>query len=124
MLSLRPDTLALIAHEVGQQILSSAFERVLMLNGHVTNSAPLSYALETIRAELPEMRIAIVSVEELPNDVHARCHNHFDYNWHANNAETSTLSARTESECDILCAISILHMKHFNRLQSVRLHIA
>ena len=90
-LSLRPDTLARIVHELGQQVLASGFRRMLLLNGHVTNWAPLRCGLETIRADLPEMRVALRSVWELSKEVHEWYHRDGGQNWHANDAETSVM---------------------------------
>lgn len=89
--SLRPDTLSRIVHEIAQQVLASGFSRMLLLNGHVTNWAPLRCGLETIRADFPQMRIALRSVWDLSQEVHAWYHSDGGNNWHANNAETSVM---------------------------------
>ena len=64
---------------------------MLLLNGHVTNWAPLRCGLETIRADLPEMRVALRSVWELSKEVHEWYHRDGGQNWHANDAETSVM---------------------------------
>jgi creatinine amidohydrolase len=90
-LSLRPETLARVVREIAEHVLASGFRRMLMLNGHVTNWAPLRCGLENIRADLPEMRIALRSVWELSQEVHAWYHSDGGNNWHANDAETSVM---------------------------------
>jgi creatinine amidohydrolase len=93
-LSLRPDTLAHIVREIGQQVLASGFTRMLLLNGHSTNWAPLRCGLETIRADLPEMRIALRSIWEISKEVHEMYLRDAGGNFHANDAETSVMLAR------------------------------
>ena len=90
-LSLRPDTLAHIVRELGQQVLASGFKRMLLLNGHLTNWAPLRCGLETIRADLPEMRIALRSLWEITKEVNAWYLRDAGGGFHANDAETSVM---------------------------------
>jgi creatinine amidohydrolase len=90
-LSLRPDTLARIVHEIGQQVLASGFKRMLLLNGHLTNWAPLRCGLETIRADMPEMRIALRSIWEISKEIHEWYLRDAGGGFHANDAETSMM---------------------------------
>jgi creatinine amidohydrolase len=67
---------------------SSGVQRLLILNGHYTNFAPLRCALEDIRVDLPDMRIGLRSLWTLSPAIHD--HYHEDgANWHGNHAETS-----------------------------------
>lgn len=90
-ISLRPETLSRIVFETAQWVLAAGFKRLLILNGHVTNWAPLRCGLENIRADLPEMRIGLRSVWELSAEVHKFYHSDGGNNWHANDAETSLM---------------------------------
>ncbi|MCX5495560.1 creatininase family protein [Kaistia dalseonensis] len=90
-LSLRPETLAALVLEIAGWLCRSGFTRLVLLNGHVTNWAPLRCALENIRADLPDMRIALRSIWEISADVRAIYEYDGGTNWHANDAETSLM---------------------------------
>jgi creatinine amidohydrolase len=89
-LSLRPRTLTAIVRDVAEWVLASGFTRMVLLNGHVTNWAPLRCALEEIRHELPELRIGIRSLWEIAGEVSAWYHKDAR-SFHANCAETSLM---------------------------------
>ena len=90
-LSLRPETLAKVMLELAEYVHASGFRRMLMLNGHVTNWAPLRCGLENIRTDIPELRIALRSVWEISQEVFDFYHSDGGTNWHANDAETSIM---------------------------------
>lgn len=90
-LSLRPETLSALVLEIAGWLRRSGFTRLVLLNGHVTNWAPLRCALENIRADLPDMRIALRSIWEISADVRAIYEYDGGTNWHANDAETSLM---------------------------------
>jgi creatinine amidohydrolase len=90
-LPLRPQTLATIISELAEWVSSAGYKRFLILNGHVTNFAPLRCALENIRNDIPDMKIALRSIWELTEDVEAFYTADAGDNWHANNAETSLM---------------------------------
>lgn len=90
-LSLRPETLSRMVLEIAGWVESAGFKRIVILNGHVTNWAPLRCALETIRADLPTMRIALRNVWEITTEIRAAYEWDGGTNWHANEAETSLL---------------------------------
>ena len=48
-ISLRPETLSKLVLEIAEWLNSAGFDRLLLLNGHVTNWAPLRCGLENIR---------------------------------------------------------------------------
>ena len=80
--------------EIGEWLLkASGFTRLLILNGHYTNAAPLRVALETLRFRYPEMRVALRSVWEVSPRVNA-AYTEDAQDWHANAAETSLMLAR------------------------------
>lgn len=91
-MSLRPETLARLVFEIGEWVMAAGFTRLLLLNGHVTNWAPLRCGLENIRHQYPDMRIALRSLWELSPTIHARYHEDAA-NFHANCAETGLMLA-------------------------------
>ncbi len=64
----------------------------MILNGHVTNAAPLRVALETLRFRHPEMRVALRGLWEISPRV-AEIYTADAQDWHANAAETSLMLA-------------------------------
>lgn len=90
-LPLRPETLARIVYELAEWIYAAGFSRMLILNGHVTNFAPLRCGLENIRADFPDIKIALRSIWELTREVNDFYTQDAGDNWHANNAETSLM---------------------------------
>ncbi len=79
--------------EIARWLDRTGFHRLLILNGHVTNWAPLRCALENIRADLPDMRIALRSIWEISSEVRDLYEYDGGGNWHANDAETSLMLA-------------------------------
>jgi creatinine amidohydrolase len=91
-LSLTPATLAAVVAEIATWVRAAGFRQLLLLNGHVTNWAPLRSALEMIRHGQPELRIALRSLW----DVSPRVHEWYcadAANFHANRAETAMMLA-------------------------------
>lgn len=86
-ISLRPETLANLVLEIAEWIHSAGFNRLLLLNGHVTNWAPLRCGLENIRHTYPDLRIALRSIWEIAPSIHQFYHQDAA-NFHANSAET------------------------------------
>ena len=92
-LSLSPGTVTQAVVEIGEWLLSaSGFTRLLILNGHMTNFAPLRVALETLRFHHPEMRVALRSLWEISPRV-TEIYFADAQDWHANAAETSLMLA-------------------------------
>jgi creatinine amidohydrolase len=91
-ISLRPETLSALVLEIAEWVCSAGFSRILLLNGHVTNWAPLRCGLENIRHRYPDLRIALRSIWEISPKVHEFYH-HDAANFHANCAETSVMLA-------------------------------
>lgn len=90
-ISLRPETLSRIVLEIAEWVHAAGFRRLLILNGHVTNWAPLRCGLENIRTDLPELRIALRSVWEVSQEANRIYDSDADDNWHANMAETAIM---------------------------------
>ena len=93
-LSLSPQTVTNAVVEIGEWLLlASGFTRLLILNGHMTNFAPLRVALETLRFRHPSMRIALRGLWEISPRV-AAVYTEDAQDWHANAAETSLMLAK------------------------------
>lgn len=90
-LSLRPETLARVVYEIAEWVESAGFKRLVILNGHVTNWAPLRCALENIRTDFPEVRIALRSIWEITREIGQVYFRDGGTNFHANAAETSLM---------------------------------
>lgn len=103
-LSLRPETLARLVFELAEWIVAAGFKRLVLLNGHVTNWAPLRCALENIRHDYPDLRIALRSLWGISREVHKQYHQDAE-NFHANCAETSLMLALRPELVDMTKAI-------------------
>ena len=91
-LSLEPQTLIQVAFECLSWAYRAGFRRILILNGHVTNMAPLRCALELLRARFDDCMVALRDVGAASDRVRrAFCGDADD--WHANHAETSLVLA-------------------------------
>ena len=66
--------------------------RLIIVNGHVTNAAPLRCALEMLRAEHDDLMIALVNTAQMSERVRASHASDGD-DWHANRAETALMMA-------------------------------
>jgi creatinine amidohydrolase len=78
--------------QIAEWCYAFAFKRFVIINGHVTNFAPLRCALEILRSRFDDMMVAIRNVGE----VSARVRQEFfadAEDWHANAAETSLMMA-------------------------------
>lgn len=91
-LSLRPETLSKLVLDIAEWLHTAGFDRLLILNGHVTNWAPLRCGLENIRHTYPAMRVALRSLWDISDDAYRRYHADAA-NFHANCAETSLMLA-------------------------------
>lgn len=92
-IALNPKTLIDVITDIGDWVYASGFKRLLLVNGHVTNEAPLRCALEMLRARYDDMMIALVNTAQISQRVKQA---HFDDadDWHANEAETSLMLAK------------------------------
>lgn len=91
-ISLQPDTLMQIVVQLYDWIHSSGFRRLFLVNGHVTNAAPLRCALEIIRSRYDDALMRLVNVAEISPRVRAEFFSDTE-DWHANAAETSLMMA-------------------------------
>ena len=91
-LALQPQTLINAVTEIFDWLQSAGFMRLLLVNGHVGNTAPLRCALELIRSRWDDAMVGVCNVAEISPRVRA------DFfadaqDWHANAAETSLMLA-------------------------------
>lgn len=89
-ISLRPETLSAIILEIAEWIVGAGFSRLVLLNGHYTNWAPLRCGLENIRHKYPDLRIALRSIWEISAEIQ-QLYEQDAVNFHANCAETFSL---------------------------------
>lgn len=90
--AISPHTLIDLVAEIGDWVMAAGFHRLLILNGHVTNFAPLRCALELLRSRHDHAMVAVCNLHEVsPRVGHAYAADAAD--WHANAAETSLMLA-------------------------------
>lgn len=91
-MALNPKTLIDIISDIGDWVWSAGIRRLLLVNGHVTNEAPLRCGLEMLRARHDGFMVALVHTARLSERVRKA---HFDDadDWHANDAETALMLA-------------------------------
>ena len=89
-LSLSPQTLSAIVAETGRWLRQAGVRRLILLNAHLTNFAPLRCGLEILRDEFDDWLIALWNTWDLSPEVRSRFTADGE-DWHANDAETSLL---------------------------------
>lgn len=91
---------AAAASRVAEACVDSGLRRLLFVNGHVGNAAPLWIACDRLRREFPDRRIGVIQWWELTADI-ARRATADAVDWHANAAETSIMLALRPELVDI-----------------------
>lgn len=91
-IALQPVTLITLIKEVGDWAYHGGVRRLFIVNGHVTNAAPLRCALEMLRAEYDDLMVALVNTAQISDRVRA-AHAADAVDWHANRAETALMLA-------------------------------
>lgn len=91
-LALQPKTLIDVVKDIGDWVHAAGFGRLFLVNGHVTNEAPLRCALEMLRAEHDALMVALINTPTISPRVREQ---HFTdaEDWHANAAETALMMA-------------------------------
>jgi creatinine amidohydrolase len=85
------ETLIHTVREIARWAVASGWKRVLILNSHFGNDAPLRCAVDRLRFDFPgEFFVALSNSWQLTPEIHARF-THDAADWHANEAETSLL---------------------------------
>jgi creatinine amidohydrolase len=91
-LSLSPAQFGAVIGQMIDWAASSGLRRLLFVNAHVGNTAPLLTATDPVRLDRPELRVGVVSWWELSERVGAEARADGP-DWHANRAETSLMLA-------------------------------
>ncbi|MDB6015940.1 MAG: creatininase [Pedosphaera sp.] len=91
-LALQPQTLMATVTEIYDWLHHAGFRRLLLVNGHVGNAAPLRCALETLRSRFDDALVRVCNIAELSPRVRAEFFADAQ-DWHANAAETSLMLA-------------------------------
>ena len=91
-IALQPITLITLAKEIGDWAYVSGVRRLIIVNSHVTNAAPLRCALEMLRAEHDDMMLAVINTAHISERVRTAHFSDAD-DWHANAAETALMMA-------------------------------
>jgi creatinine amidohydrolase len=88
-IALPPRLLIEVVVAAARWIRASGFRRLLLVNGHVGNAAPLRVAVDEIRHE-GELRVGLVSWYDLTEEIAAAVTEDAD-DWHAHRAETALM---------------------------------
>jgi creatinine amidohydrolase len=88
-LSLPPRLLVDVVVELARWVRASGFAKLLLLNAHVGNEAPLRVAVDEIRAD-GELRVGLLHWYELTPEIAAEVTADAD-DWHAHAAETALM---------------------------------
>ena len=85
-IALQPKTMIDVVYDIGHWVEASGFKRLIIINSHVTNFAPLRCALEMLRANHDGFMVALINSASISDRVKQR---HFEdaEDWHANEAE-------------------------------------
>jgi creatinine amidohydrolase len=91
-IALQPQTLIEVAVQIFEWVYRAGFKRLILVNGHVGNFAPLRCALEIIRSRFDDALARICNVAEISSRVRTAFFADAE-DWHANAAETSLMIA-------------------------------
>ncbi|MEC5218696.1 creatinine amidohydrolase [Actimicrobium sp. GrIS 1.19] len=91
-IAVNPVLLIEFVKQIGDWAYHSGVRRLFIVNGHVTNAAPLRCALEMLRASHDDLMVAVINTASLSERVRA-FHSADAADWHANDAETSLMLA-------------------------------
>jgi len=91
-LSLQPKTLIDVSVELFEWLYRSGFKRLVVVNGHVGNAAPLRCAVEIIRSRFDAALVRVCNIPEISARVRSEFFSDAE-DWHANAAETSLMLA-------------------------------
>ena len=95
-IALTPVLLIELVQQIGEWAYHSGVRRLFIVNGHVTNAAPLRCALEMLRSTHDDLMVAVLNTATLSERVR-EFHAADAADWHANDAETSLMMALAPS---------------------------
>ncbi len=93
-IAIQPITLIEFVKQIGDWAYAGGVRRLFIVNAHVTNSAPLRCTLEMLRASYDDLMVSIIHTASISTRV-KEFHFSDAEDWHANDAETSVIMART-----------------------------
>ncbi|GAY19218.1 creatininase family protein [Mycobacterium sp. shizuoka-1] len=99
-IALSGEETAAAAARAAEACVDSGVRRIMFVNGHVGNSAPLWLACDRFRRRYPDRRIGVMQWWDLTADI-ARRATADAADWHANAAETSLMLAVRPELVDI-----------------------
>jgi creatinine amidohydrolase len=91
-IALSPQSLIALCTDLGGWVIGAGFRRLLFLNGHVGNFAPLRCALEILRSRHDASMVAVLNLHDISPRV-SQAYSADAGDWHANAAETSLMLA-------------------------------
>jgi len=91
-LAVQPKTLIDMAVEIFDWLYGTGFKRLILVNGHVGNAAPLRCAVDVIRSRYDDALVRNINIADISPRVRAEFHADAE-DWHANAAETSLMLA-------------------------------
>ena len=91
-IALPPVLMIELVTAIGTWAHGSGVRRLFIVNGHVTNHAPLRCALENLRAAHDDLMVAVIDTARISDRVRD-AHEQDAADWHANEAETSLMLA-------------------------------
>ncbi len=89
-IAVTPTALIEFVRQIGDWAYHSGVRRLIIVNAHVTNAAPLRCALELLRAAHDDLMVAVINTATLSRRVR-EFHAADGDDWHANDAETSIM---------------------------------
>ena len=91
-LSLSPETFQKVVEEIAEGIYATGFRRMLFLNGHLPNIAPLNCAMVNLRVRHPEFKLQAMSWWDITADIQKRFYGDESYGVpHGNIVETAIM---------------------------------
>lgn len=89
-IALDPKLMIDMIASIGRWTYHNGFRRIFILNGHVTNHAPLRCALEVLRSEFDDVQVALMDTARITDEIATKFSSDAA-DWHANRAETSVI---------------------------------
>ncbi|MDD5139775.1 MAG: creatininase family protein [Verrucomicrobiales bacterium] len=91
-IALQPQTIMNTVVEIYDWLYGAGFKRLIIVNGHVGNAAPLRCAVDLIRSRFDDAFIRACNIPEISPRIRAEFFADAE-DWHANAAETSLMLA-------------------------------
>lgn len=107
-LSLRPETFQKVIEELCEWAYDTGFRKILFLNGHLPNIAPLQCAITNLCVAHPDFRLRALSWWDITTDLQKMMYGDSSYGFpHGNIVETSMLRYFRDDLVDMSKAVKI-----------------